>query len=142
MNLRVRRLRPEAVLPRRAHAGDAGLDLHATEEAELAPGGRARVVTGVAIEIPSGHAGWILPRSGLAHEHGLALVNAPGLIDPGYRGELAVLLLNTGDRPFHVHAGMRIAQLVIAAVELPEIVEVDALTESARGEGGFGSSGH
>jgi len=142
MRLAVRRLDPAARLPARAHDGDAGLDLHALEAFELAPGERAMVRTGVAVEIPDGHAGLVLPRSGLAHRHGIALVNAPGLIDAGYRGEVCVLLLNTDrDAPFAAAAGDRIAQLVLVRVEAPEIAEVDALAESARGAGGFGSSG-
>lgn len=142
MSLRVQRLDPRARLPARAHDGDAGYDLHALEEAILAPGERAMVGTGLAVEIPAGHAGLVLPRSGNAARHGIALVNAPGLIDAGYRGELKVLLLNT-DRAetFKVEAGMRIAQLVLVRVETPEVEEVAALSDSARGAGGFGSSG-
>jgi dUTP pyrophosphatase len=140
--LRVRRLEPLAVLPRRAHPGDAGYDLHALEARVLGPGERALVRTGIAIELPDGHAGWVVPRSGLAARHGIALVNAPGLIDAGYRGEVKVLLLNTDPvAQFEVAAGDRIAQLVVAAVAAPEVVEVDALGESARAEGGFGSTG-
>jgi dUTP pyrophosphatase len=140
--LRVQRLDPAARLPALAHEGDAGYDLHALEPAELGPGARASVRTGIAIEIPEGHAGLVLPRSGTAARHGIALVNAPGLIDSGYRGEVKVLLLNT-DRtePFTIAAGDRIAQLVLVAVQTPEVEEVAALTASARGEGGFGSSG-
>jgi dUTP pyrophosphatase len=142
MSLRVRRLRPEAVLPSRAYADDAGLDLYACEAAELGPGQRASVGTGIAVEIPAGQAGLVLPRSGLAKERGIALVNAPGLIDSGYRGELRVLLLNT-DRaaPFTVAPGDRIAQLVLVKVQTPEVVEVAELRASERGGGGFGSSG-
>jgi len=142
VSLRVQRLDPRARLPARAHDGDAGYDLHALEEAILAPGERAMVGTGLAVEIPAGHAGLVLPRSGNAARHGIALVNAPGLIDAGYRGELKVLLLNT-DRAetFKVEAGMRIAQLVLVRVETPEVEEVAALSDSARGAGGFGSSG-
>jgi dUTP pyrophosphatase len=140
--LRVRRLHPDARLPARAHDDDAGLDLCAREAAALPPGERATIRTGIAIELPSGHAGLVLPRSGLAARHGIAIVNAPGLIDAGYRGELQVLLLNT-DRAqtFHVAPGDRIAQLVIVAVATPRIVEADALAATLRGEGGFGSSG-
>jgi dUTP pyrophosphatase len=140
--LRVRRLDPAAILPQRQHQGDAGYDLHALEDLVLGPGERALVRTGIAIELPDGHGGWIVPRSGLAARHGIALVNAPGLIDAGYRGEVKVLLLNT-DRTaeFEVSAGDRIAQLVVAAVAAPEVVEVDVLSESARAEGGFGSTG-
>jgi dUTP pyrophosphatase len=142
MSLRVRRLDERATLPSRAYPGDAGLDLYALEDAELAPGERAQIRTGIAVEIPRGHAGLVLPRSGLAARHGIALVNAPGLIDEGYRGELQVLLLNT-DRaaPFRLSAGDRIAQLVLVAVEAPEVLEVDELASSERGAGGFGSSG-
>ena len=140
--LRVRRLDPAAVLPRRAHPGDAGYDLCALEALTLQPGARALVRTGIAIELPDGHAGWIVPRSGLAARHGIALVNAPGLIDHGYRGELKVLLLNTDPRaPFQIAPGDRIAQLVVVPVAAPDVVEVDALAASARGEGGLGSTG-
>lgn len=140
--LRVRRLDPAAQLPTRAYDGDAGLDLYALEPATLEPGGRASVRTGIAIEVPEGHAGLVLPRSGLAARHGVTLVNAPGLIDAGYRGELKVLLLNTDrDAPFSVAAGERIAQLVLTRVELAEITEVEELALSERGAGGFGSSG-
>lgn len=142
MRLPVRRLDPRAVLPARAHAGDAGLDLRALEPVALGPGERARIRTGLAIELPEGHAGLVLPRSGLADRHGLALVNAPGLIDAGYRGELQVLLLNT-DRVERVElaAGERIAQLVVVPVALLEPAEVAELAPAVRGAGGFGSTG-
>ena len=142
MSLPVRRLDPRAVLPTRAYNGDAGLDLYALEAVTLGPGERAAVPTGIAVEIPLGHAGLVLPRSGLAAGHGIALVNAPGLIDPGYRGEVRVLLLNT-DRAaaYDVQPGDRIAQLLLVRFEAPEVVEVQALAESERGGGGFGSSG-
>jgi dUTP pyrophosphatase len=137
------RLAPTARAPARAHDGDAGYDLHAAEPATLAPGERSSVGTGIAVAIPDGHAGLVLPRSGLAMKHGIALVNAPGLIDAGYRGELRVLLLNTDrEQTFEVEPGDRIAQLVIVRHAAPEeLVEVDQLTDSTRGEGGFGSSG-
>ncbi len=142
MNLRVRRLDDRAVLPARAHPGDAGLDLHALRETTLAPGERAAIPTGIAVEIPAGHAGLVLPRSGLALRHGIALVNAPGLIDSGYRGELRVLLLNTDRRaPFQIAPGDRIAQLVVIRAEIVSILEAQELSVSARGAGGFGSSG-
>lgn len=142
MNLRVRRLDPQAQLPSRAHPDDAGFDLHAVEDVELAPGRRAKVRTGIAVELPPGCAGWVVPRSGLAARHGIALVNAPGLIDAGYRGEVAVLLLNTdATESFEVRAGMRVAQLVVAPVSTPAVEEVDELSETVRGSGGFGSSG-
>ena len=142
MRLEFARLTAEAVAPSRAHEGDAGYDLYAAAPATLGPGERVAVPTGIAVAIPDGHAGLVLPRSGLALKHGIALVNAPGLIDAGYRGELRVLLLNTDrDAAFEVAAGDRIAQLVIVRHESPELVEVEALGESVRGEGGFGSSG-
>lgn len=142
MNLRIVRLDPRAVLPTQAHPGDAGLDLRALEATALGPGQRASVPTGIAVEIPDGMAGLVLPRSGLAARHGISLVNAPGLIDSGYRGELTVLLLNT-DRAHRVElaAGDRIAQLVLVRVESPTLIEVEQLSASERGTGGFGSSG-
>ncbi|HWF75096.1 MAG TPA: dUTP diphosphatase [Solirubrobacteraceae bacterium] len=142
MSLRVRRLDPAAQVPTRAHEGDAGLDLYALEGATLGPGQRVSVGTGIALELADGTAGLVLPRSGLALRHGIALVNAPGLIDPGYRGEVRVLLLNTdGTEPFEIIAGDRIAQLVLVAVQAPSVVVVDELKLSERGPGGFGSSG-
>ncbi len=142
VELRVAKLKDEARVPARAHEGDAGLDLYACEAAHLGPGERWSVGTGVAVEIPAGHAGLVLPRSGIARDHGIALVNSPGLIDAGYRGELRVLLLNTDPAEvFRVEPGDRIAQLVIAPIALAEPVEVEALGDSARGDGGFGSSG-
>ncbi len=142
MNLRIARLDERARLPTRAHDGDAGLDLYALEDAVLAPGERRAVATGIAVEIPPGQAGLVLPRSGLAARHGISVVNAPGLIDAGYRGEVRVLLLNTDrEQPFALAAGDRIAQLVLVRVELPTPVEVESLTDSVRGSGGFGSSG-
>jgi dUTP pyrophosphatase len=142
MDLQVAKLKDEAKLPSRAHDGDAGLDLYACEAAHLGPGERWSVGTGVAVEIPAGHAGLVLPRSGLARDHGIALVNSPGLIDAGYRGEVRVLLLNTDPaETFRVEPGERIAQLVIAPIAVADPVEVEALSESARGGGGFGSSG-
>jgi dUTP pyrophosphatase len=142
MEVRVARLRDDALLPSRAHDGDAGLDLHAAEAARIEPGERASVATGIAVEIPEGHAGLVLPRSGLAARHGMMLVNAPGLIDSGYRGEVRILLLNTDrSEAFEIEPGDRIAQLVIAPVGGVEAVEVAELAPSSRGEGGFGSSG-
>ncbi|MFL5901271.1 MAG: dUTP diphosphatase [Solirubrobacterales bacterium] len=142
MELPVAKLNDEAVLPTRAHEGDAGLDLYSCEAAHIGPGERWSVGTGVAVEIPVGHAGLVLPRSGLAKKHGIALVNGPGLIDSGYRGEIRVLLLNTDPaETFRVEPGDRIAQLVIAPIALAEPVEAASLAESARGDGGFGSSG-
>ena len=140
--LQVRLLDPGARLPSRANPGDAGLDLYANEAATLQPGERAMVGTGIAIAVPEGCAGLVLPRSGTAKKHGIALVNAPGLIDAGYRGELRVLLLNTDrEEPFEVTPGDRIAQLLVAPFISLSPVEVDELGESDRGEGGFGSSG-
>jgi len=142
-SLPIKRLRPDAVLPARAYAGDAGLDLSACERVVLGPGERALVPTGLAVAIPEGHAGFVQPRSGLAAKHGISIVNTPGLVDSGYRGELLVNLLNTDLREsFVVEPGMRIAQLVL--VELPsfDLVEVEELPDSERGARGFGSSKH
>jgi dUTP pyrophosphatase len=137
----VRRLRDDAILPRQAYEGDAGLDLAACERVLLGPGERAVVPTGIAVEIPDGYAGFVQPRSGLASRHGIGVINSPGLIDSGYRGEIRVVLLNT-DRtePFEVEPGMRIAQLVVAPVASVQLVEVDELAVSERGSRGFGSS--
>jgi dUTP pyrophosphatase len=140
--LRFARLADEAVAPSRAHDGDAGYDLRAAEGARIAPGQRVSVGTGIALAIPDGHAGLVVPRSGLAARHGVTVVNAPGLIDAGYRGELRVLLLNTDrEAAFDVAPGDRIAQLVIVRHEAPELIEVASLEETARGAGGFGSTG-
>ena len=142
MDLKCRMLAATATLPTQATPGDAGLDLYASEPALLEPGARASVGTGIAIEIPEGHAGLVLPRSGWAAKHGIALVNAPGLIDAGYRGEVRVLLLNTDrDEAFEISEGDRIAQLLVVPFASLEPVESDALAESERGEGGFGSTG-
>jgi dUTP pyrophosphatase len=141
IELPIRRLRDDAVLPERAYSGDAGLDLAACERVELPPGERATVPTGLAVAIPDGFAGFVQPRSGLAARHGLTIVNSPGLVDSGYRGELRVVLLNTDARvPFVVEPGMRIAQLVVLPVPELELVEVEELPESERGVRGFGSS--
>jgi len=139
----IRRLRDEAVLPSQAYAGDAGLDLSACESAVLGPGERATIPTGIAVEIPECYAGFVQPRSGLAARHGIGVVNSPGLVDSGYRGEIHVVLLNTDrEARFVVEPGMRIAQLVVAPVASVRLVEVDELAASERGELGFGSSAH
>jgi dUTP pyrophosphatase len=138
------RLVPEARVPERAHAGDAGYDLCSVEEVDLAPGARALVRTGISVAIPDGHAGLVLPRSGLAVRHGISLVNAPGLIDSGYRGEILVLLINHDrEDPFRVQRGTRIAQLVLVRAWEAAFEEVELLEAGpdGRGEGGFGSSG-
>ncbi len=141
IELPIRRLREDAVLPEHAYAGDAGLDLASCERVELAPGERAVVGTGLAVAIPEGHAGFVQPRSGLASRHGLTIVNTPGLVDSGYRGELRVVLLNTDAREsFVVEPGMRIAQLVVLPVSPVELLEVEELPESERSVRGFGSS--
>jgi dUTP pyrophosphatase len=141
IELPIRRLRDNAVVPARAYTGDAGLDLAACERVELAPGQRALVPTGLAVAIPDGHAGFVQPRSGLAARHGITIVNTPGLVDSGYRGELQVVLLNTDpSEPFTVEPGMRIAQLVVVPVPQVELVLVDELPGSERGVRGFGSS--
>ena len=141
IELAVQRLRPDAVVPERAYSGDAGLDLTACERVVLAPGERAVVATGVAVAIPDGYAGFVQPRSGLAARNGITIVNAPGLIDSGYRGEVRVILLNSDrDEAFVVEPGMRVAQLVVLPVPGLELVEVDELPASERGVRGFGSS--
>ena len=142
MTLRFTRLRDEAHPPERAHPDDAAYDLRAAEPATITPGERASVGTGIALAIPEGLAGLVLPRSGLALRHGVALVNAPGLIDPGYRGEIRVLLLNTDRRePFELSAGDRIAQLLLVTFAPVRLEEAHSLGETARGVGGFGSTG-
>jgi len=141
IELPILRLRDEAVVPSRAYDGDAGFDLAACERVELAPGERATVGTGLAVAVPDGYAGFVQPRSGLASRHGITIVNAPGLVDSGYRGEVRVVLLNTDPRePFVVEPGMRIAQLVVVPAPGVETVEVDELPQSERGVRGFGSS--
>jgi dUTP pyrophosphatase len=142
IELPIQRLREDAVLPARAYHGDAGLDLAACERVQLAPGERAVVGTGLAVAIPEGYAGFVQPRSGLADRHGITIVNSPGLIDSGYRGELKVILLNTDSaHAFVVEPGMRIAQLVVLEVPEVELEVVDELPATERGVRGHGSSG-
>jgi len=141
IELPIQRLRDGAIVPRRAYSGDAGLDLAACERVELAPGARALVGTGLAVAIPEGYAGYVQPRSGLAAQHGITIVNTPGLVDSGYRGELKVILLNTdATEQFVVEPGMRIAQLVVLELPTVDPIEVDELPASERGVRGFGSS--
>lgn len=141
IDVAIRRLRPDAVIPTQAYEGDAGFDLAACDRVSLGAGERAVVGTGLAVEIPEGYAGFVQPRSGLAARHGIGVVNSPGLIDSGYRGEIRVVLLNTDSREsFDVEPGMRIAQLVIAPIAAVRLVEVDELVASDRGGRGFGSS--
>ena len=139
--LSVQLLHPAARAPARTRAGDAGYDLRAVEPFTLAPGERALVPTGVAIALPPDHAGLVTPRSGLAIKHGISVVNGPGLVDPNYRGELKVVLVNLGDEAFHGEAGDRIAQLLIVPFAAPPVAIVDALDDTERGASGFGSSG-
>lgn len=139
--LQVRRLVPSAILPTRAHPGDSGLDLYASEDVELQPGEFVPVPTGIAICLPPNTEGQVRPRSGLARSHGVSVLNAPGTIDEGYRGEVQVLLINHGKTSFRITTGMRIAQLVVHGRMLVDVVEADVLPETARGEGGFGSTG-
>jgi dUTP diphosphatase len=142
MKINFKLLNDDAVLPSRAHQGDAGLDLCAAEAAHIGPGERWQVGTGLAAEIPEGHAGLVLPRSGNAKKHGISLVNSPGLIDSGYRGEIRVLLLNNDPAEvFRVEPGDRIAQLVLVPIALRDPESVETLSGSERAEGGFGSTG-
>ena len=141
MQLKVKRLNPAAVLPSYARAGDAGLDLFASEPATIAPGASALVGTGIAIELPPGTEAQVRPRSGLALKHAITVLNTPGTIDEGYRGEVGVILINHGHTPFAIEAGMKIAQLVVSPRIHVEVSEVDALQDSERGTGGFGSTG-
>ncbi len=139
--IRFQRLSPHARLPVQAHPGDAGMDLQAAEALTLAPGARALVKTGLAVEIPPGMEGQVRPRSGLALKHGVTLLNTPGTVDAGYRGEIGVILINHGGEPFVVEPGMRIAQIVFAVVAPVQVAEAGTLGESVRGSGGFGSTG-
>ncbi len=141
MEIDVKLLSPQARLPVRAHPGDAGVDLFAVESILIPSGERREVGTGIALAIPAGYGGFVQPRSGLAFKHGIMLVNSPGLIDAGYRGEVRVCLYNSAPEAFMVGLGERIAQLVIQRVEEPVYVEVEELSDTARGQGGFGSSG-
>jgi dUTP pyrophosphatase len=141
VELRVRRLDPTVPLPSYAHPGDAGLDLTAAADVELAPGARAAVPTGLAVAIPAGWVGLVHPRSGLARRQGVTVANAPGTIDAGYRGEVQVLLVNLGQQPVSLRRGDRVAQLLLQRVGVARVVETEVLDETARGEGGFGSTG-
>ncbi len=142
MQIRIQRVHPDAILPTYAHGPgeDAGMDLRAVENVTLEPGVPNLVPTGLTIELPAGYEGQVRPRSGLALKNAITIPNAPGTIDPGYRGEIRVIVLNLGKDPYTVHAGDRIAQMVVARYEAVEWVESD-LAESTRGAGGFGSSG-
>lgn len=143
MRIPIKKLRPEATLPKYAHQGDAGCDLYSCEDVTLTPGARAKVATGIALAIPDGYAGFVQPRSGLAARHGISIVNSPGLIDSKYRGELCVLLVNLDPREaYGVSKGDKIAQLVIQKVEEVSFDLAEELDDTSRGEGGFGSSGH
>ena len=135
------RLDPELSVPHRVHHSDAGMDLHARSDAVIAPGEWAMIPTGIAVAIPEGHAGLVAPRSGLAARHGISVVNGPGVIDAGYRGEIKVILINHGAESLEINRSDRVAQLLVVPVALPELVEVEDLPDSSRGAGGFGSSG-
>lgn len=142
IELQIKLLDQDLPMPRYQHAGDAGLDLPSRVDAVLEPGERATIPTGIAVAIPGGYAGFVLPRSGLASRHGIALVNSPGLVDSGYRGEMAIVMINTDRRePFHIKRGDRIAQLVILRVEEVCLIKVESLDDTSRGDGGFGSTG-
>lgn len=139
--LDVRRLDPDLALPGYAHPGDAGLDLYAADTTTLQPGERALVPCGIVVAVPEGHVGLVHPRSGLAVDHGLTVLNAPGTIDAGYRGELKVLLINLGQDAVEIRHGERIAQLLLLPIALVDVCEVDRMDSTARGSGGFGSTG-
>ncbi len=141
MTLGFKRVHPDAVLPAYAHPSDAGMDLRSVEDVEIAPGGRALVHTGLVVNLPPMHEAQVRPRSGLALKHGVTVLNTPGTIDSGYRGEIGVILANFGDSPFKVAKGDKVAQLVIAPVLQPVVVEVQEIDETDRGAGGFGSTG-
>jgi dUTP pyrophosphatase len=141
MKVKVLRTDPAAQLPAYAHPDDAGMDVRSVEEVTLAPGARALVRTGLVLELPSGAEAQVRPRSGLALKHGVTVLNAPGTIDAGYRGEVGVILVNLGTEPFVVEKGMKVAQLVVAPVTQAEVVEVSAVDATDRGAGGFGSTG-
>ena len=141
MQIPIKRLDDRLPVPAHAHAGDGGVDLYAREAVELGPGERAMVATGIAVAIPEGHAGFVTPRSGLAARHGISVVNGPGLVDAGYRGEIKAVLVNLSDETFQIERGDRIAQLVVIPVAVQEFVEVDELPSTGRGAGGFGSTG-
>jgi dUTP pyrophosphatase len=141
MKILVQRLDPEIPLPRHAHPGDGGVDLHAAAAARIEPGERVLVPAGIGVAIPAGYAGLVTPRSGLAWNHGVTVVNGPGLVDSGYRGELKVTLINSGAEPYQVEYGERIAQLVVVPVVTQQLVEVEVLPASTRGESGYGSTG-
>ena len=141
MTVRFKRVHPDASLPAYAHPGDAGMDVRSVEDVELAPGSRALVHTGLVMIIPAGWEAQVRPRSGLALKHGITVLNTPGTIDAGYRGEIGVILANMGDAAFSVRKGDRIAQVVIAPVTAALIEEADAVDETVRGAGGFGSTG-
>jgi len=141
MKIPVLRLDSELPMPQRTHPGDAGIDLQARVDAVLATGEWGMIPTGIAVAIPDGYAGLVAPRSGLAARHGVSVVNGPGVVDAGYRGEINVILINQGSQPVVFSRGDRIAQLVVVPVVIPELAEVAQLPDSARGSGGFGSSG-
>ncbi len=141
MKLRIKKLRDNAVVPRYAHEGDAGLDLYSTVDAVIMPGQRTLIPTGIAIELPPQTEAQIRPRSGLALKNGITVINSPGTIDAGYRGEIGIVLINHGSEPFSVTVGSKIAQMVINRFETAEIEEADELSDSERGTGGYGSTG-
>src|SRR5512132_633681 len=142
IEIQIKLLDEDLPMPRYQHEGDAGLDLPSRVDYVLEAGARAMIPTGIAVAIPAGYAGFVLPRSGLAARHGIALVNSPGLVDSGYRGEMPIIMINTDQRePFHIKRGDRIAQLVIQRVEEVTLMRVDELNETSRGAGGFGSTG-
>ena len=139
MKLKIKKLHPDAIIPTYAHPGDAGMDLRCVENVTVPPGGRASIKTGLAFEIPDGYVGLIWEKSGLSHKHGLKTFG--GVIDAGYRGDITISLINLSDKDYTFEKGHKVAQMLIQPIEIPEIVETEELSETSRGEGGFGSTG-
>lgn len=141
MQLKIHKIHPEAKTPCYAHKGDAGLDLYSIDDTIIAPSEIKLIHTGITMELPEGTEAQVRPRSGLALKHGITLLNTPGTIDEGYRGEVGVIVINHGKEPFHIEVGTKIAQMVIKPIITCEVLEVESLSDTTRGEGGFGSSG-
>ncbi len=142
IKVKIKKIKDNATIPKYAHQGDAGVDLYSTEDYTLKPGERALVSTGIKIALPEGYEAQVRPKSGLAVKHGISVVNSPGTVDSGYRGEVCCIMINHGNEEFKIESGKKIAQMVFNKVEAAEFEEVEELDETTRGEGGFGSTGH